>query len=292
MNEQRFFSYVLLKYAHEERDEALNVGLLLFDPHEEHAVFRAADDLARIECAFPDLPTAHLQRMLSGAQRLLEQRVVEGGLQMLQRFHAEWQNTLRASTVKSIRGTHIEAVADKLFARYVAPFRPAATAHIARVSPRDVTSWRVIHSLEARLKHKGLRKEEDFTFNTHLTGFTRNDKPVPVRFPLRVDRFKLFEGLEVNLSNEELTLDFARSVASKVEQTFRSDEPYRVAVAIRDRFNTDTGGFAEEIVSSEGRFDGRGPEVLRYSEPDQLYELLQRMQIGQLELNTGSPETE
>lgn len=284
MTEQRFFSYVLVKYADEERDEALNVGLIVFDPHTEHATFRAAEDLTRIKRAFPDLSVAQLERMLTGAHRMLKQRVSVGGLPVLERFHIEWQNTLRASPVKSIRGVHIETVTDKLFARYVAVPDRAAPLLTAQPAHRDVTSWRVVRSLEARLKHRGLRQEEDFTFNTRLTGRTSSSARVPVHFPLRVDRLKLFEGLEVNLSNEELTLDFARSIASKTEQTFRSEEPYQVAVAISDRFNTDTGRYAEEIIASEGRLDEAEPKVLRYSQPDQLYELLNRMQIGQLEL--------
>lgn len=283
MDDERFFSYVILKCADEERGEALNIGLVVLDSQSGNTVLRVADDLSRVERTLPNVPLAQLERALNRAHRALPQMLAEGGLPALQRLNEQWQNTLRASNVRSIQAKHIEAVSDKLFARYIAvPGRPAPPPQHAH--REVVTSRKVVNMLEVRLKRRGLRENEDFTFDNRLTGLTSSHSRVPVHYPLRVGRLKLFEGLDVNLSNEELTLDFARSVAQKAEQTFRSEEPYEIAVAIRDRYDTDTGRFAEEIVASGGRLDGVEPKVLRYSEPDELNELLNEMQIDQMEL--------
>lgn len=290
MNEKRFFSYVIVKCADEQRDEALNVGLIVFDPHTQHAVFRAADDLLRIERTLPGVAVAHVEQVLTRAFRVIPQQVIEGGLQALQRIHEEWQNTLRSSRVRSIRGAHIEAVADDLFTRYIAvPSRPPREV---QPTNREITSRVVVRSLESQLKQRKLQEDKDFTFNARLFGATSSNAKVPVHFPLRVHQFTLLDGLNVNLSNELLTLDFARSIAQKVEETFRAREEYRIGVAIRDRFDSPTGAYAEEIISSEGRLNGFGPVVKRYSDPEELQDFLDEMQVGQFplpfEANSGN----
>lgn len=266
--EDRWFSYILVRCADEYRDEHLNVGVLVYDPVSQAFIPRFEPNLERIERVLPHVRVAHLRMLMNSTSASMHQKYDGDGVMMLASANSEWQNLLRASTVRTVLGSYADQVADDLFNRYVRiqtaerpvlPAGPAAAAFSSRV---------VVRSLRSRLPKAGV-KPESVAENAQLTGLTKTAIPVPVWFPLQVRISTYMDGVEIH-EDPARDYDLARLAAQKVEQTLRAMPSSRVAVAIRDPGSTSLGEKVESIIEGDGQVDGAKPIVFRYSDASEL----------------------
>lgn len=185
----------------------------------------------------------------------------------------EWNGTVRLSHVRSILSDNIQEAAERLFARYIHSAREPVAAytapHEAPAGSDPLSSRVVVRSLETRLRRYGLDPGQDYTMGAKLTGLTRSELRVPVWYPLQVFNDIYLDGIEVK-EDETRTLDIARSIAQKVESTFRALEQAFVTVAVRDPERSSVGDWVEGIIRGDGSMNGSTPSVVRYADPKEL----------------------
>jgi hypothetical protein len=272
---ERFFSYVIVQCADEVREELLNVGVLVFDPLTHQLLPRFEQSLDRIDRILPHVRVKHLRALMGSTSASLP-RIADSGdvIAKLETAHVEWQNLLRASTLRSVAGFSAEDVADALFDRYVrihAPARSISSAGLSNTASWQFSSRRVVGSVRTRLERAGLKPEEDFLENAQFTGQTRGGIPVPVWYPLQVTRTTLLDGIAMK-GDEAHDYDLGRLAAQKVEQTLRSMPESRVAVVVRDGGDSSLGEKVESIIADDGSVGNASPIVFRYSQPSDLDE--------------------
>lgn len=278
---ERHLSYALLKCADEERDEALNVGLVLFD--DGKVVARVVESLTRIERTLPNVPIAHVRLLLTNAVDHLQASLRSAGIEALMLAHQEWNNTLRISRVRSILAESADEAADMLFERYVAAPLPAIPATPdtpsssgADAGPHRLSSKLVVRSLTSRLRQRRLQEGQHYRLGARFTGFTRSNVPVPVFFPIEAFGFIYFDGIDVNPAEEDRTLDIARAMTQKAEETFRAQDRAMVSIAVKDTEGSRLGAQVEEIIEGAEHIRGHVPLVRRYSNVSELDALLKQ----------------
>lgn len=69
------YGYVILRYIHDViREEALNVGVLLYSPDEKFVAFKAREDLSELKKIFPDFEAAKLKPYLSQLEKIFKEK--------------------------------------------------------------------------------------------------------------------------------------------------------------------------------------------------------------------------
>lgn len=277
MDTERFFSYAIIKCADDARDEALNVGVLAFDSLTSEVALRATTDYTRIEDCLPGVSVRHVQSLLAAAKQNLPDIVRESGVEALARAHDEWTSTLRISAVRSILGYELSSVTDQLFARYITVQRAPRPAPVRGV-PHTA---RVIRSVRTRLQRLGYEPGKDFRENAEIEGKTRSDYSVPVWYPLQVKDLIMVDAMEIHAMDERRTLDDARLIAQKVEQTLRANGATPIAVILKAAGAPELGEAAREIISSEGQVTRAGAHVYTYESGAELDAVARQLQLVQ-----------
>lgn len=278
MTRERYINYAIIKCADDQRDEALNVGLIVYDPSTEDVALRITNDFRRVESTLPNVPVRHAQLLLENAYESVREAIRESGVDALTRAHQEWTSVLRFSRVRSILAVDAGVAADNLFSRYVELHLHSASDTAA---PRRRRGSRVVRSVRTRLQRLGYEPVRDFTENAQIEGKTRSDLSVPVWYPLRLKDVILVDAMETHDSNERKTLDDARLIAQKIEQTLRATASSAISVIVRSREGNELGKMAREIISSEGAFNGTQPKVYTYSAAGELDTIARELQILQ-----------
>jgi hypothetical protein len=273
---ERFFSYVLVQCADEVREELLNVGVLVFDPQTNELLPRFEKNLERIERVLRNVRIKHLRAVMNSTSASLPRVIDRDAIELLESAHSDWQNLLRASSLRSIAGTSADRVADDLFDRYVRVHSTRQQLKASSPTMWQFSSRRVVNSVRTRLERSGLKPDEDFSENAELIGYTRGRVPVPVWYPLQVTRTTLVDGLAMQ-EDPAHDYDLARLAAQKVEQTLRSNPQSRIAVVVRDPGSSSLGEKVQSIIADDGRIGEAVPIVFRYSQPDDLDDLVREL---------------
>jgi hypothetical protein len=284
MLKEKYLNYALIQCADEERDESLNVGLVVFDADSGEVGYRLVDSFDRVHQTLPSIPVAHIRHVLSVAADHLATTLPEVGFEAFAASYRDTAGAVRVGRIRTLLSHSVEHAADDLYHRYV------GMAVVGRKEPRriesnspqvaydPVTSRRVIGTIRTRLRRRKLREGRDYRSDQSFFGLTKNHVQVPVFFPLEVGRtdapLRLYiDGIEVK-ADENRTLNDARALAQKSEETYRVLDRVRVVVAIRDNGDTETGQFAESIIAGDGAQGGLAPIVRRYTKPEELDDVL------------------
>lgn len=271
---ERYFGYLLVRCADEERDEELNVGVVVFDQERSKVECRFASSLDRVERNLPNVPLSHVRLLLEQAQETASDVLEEIGVEGLLALSHDPHGTIRFSSVRSISGKVLEHTAEDLLRRYVELPEPLTQRGSTGSTSSDphgnqVSSRRVISAVETRLKRRGLGEGREYHSNVILYGRTEGALRLPIRFPLRIGQRIYIDGLEVK-TDLERTLERSRSIAQKVLEAHRAEETARINVLIRDPWMGDDGKLAEAIVSEGAEAAGDLLTVQRYSAPDEI----------------------
>lgn len=69
------YGYIILKYIHDVlREEALNVGVLMYSPDEKFIAFKAREDLSELKKMFPDFEAAKLKPYLRQLEKIFKEK--------------------------------------------------------------------------------------------------------------------------------------------------------------------------------------------------------------------------
>lgn len=69
------YGYIILKYIHDIlREEALNVGVLMYSPDEKFIAFKAREDLSELKKMFPDFEAAKLKPYLRQLEKIFKEK--------------------------------------------------------------------------------------------------------------------------------------------------------------------------------------------------------------------------
>src|SRR5687767_9491953 len=99
MSARKYLSYALIRAADEQRDESLNVGVLVLDPSSHQVEIRITDDLSRVRRALPNVEVDHLGAYLGGLPDFFREQAAHLTPERLSKLAAEWGNGVRLSGV-------------------------------------------------------------------------------------------------------------------------------------------------------------------------------------------------
>lgn len=273
MEQLNYLSYALLRCVDEQRDEALNVGVVVLDPAHHAVQVRVAGDLRRVSRTLPNVPVQHLQRYLETVPGFFENQATRLTPSTLEELAREWGNGLRLSAVRVAEGPDPAVVADRLFRSYVetAPEElPAVKEPEGAVAVMGASSRRVVGMVVSRLRKRGFAPRRDYEQDARVTGRTRSDHEVPVWFPLLVQKTRLIDAIEVKGRDERRSIDAARLIATKTYEVLRAQKTYQVDVVVRESDSSALNEIVHNVLADEGRVDGRAPGVHWRSELDRL----------------------
>ena len=275
MQPERFFSYILIQCRDQERDESLNVGLVLFDAEQQTVAYRVTESFDRVQRTLPGVPVTHVRALLQNAADSVQRTVPALGVDGLTRAQEEWRGVIRASGLRTVLASNAERAADDLYNQYVAIPKPAPTEKQATEARpvEQVTARFVANGIRRRLVRNGLKEQRDFFSNVKTVGLTRGDMRVPVRYPIRLYQRLYIEAVDVK-PDEEQSLNIARAVAQKTEETLRANPDVQITVAVRDARFGHVGEMVAGIINGDGKLDGHGPTVARFSVFDELDEFV------------------
>ena len=267
MAKQQLVTYAIIRCNDERRDEAVNVGVVVLDPSVPHAEVRIANDLSRVTRMLPELKAPALRDHLNALPGYFAGIVRELTPARLGELAAEWSNTVRLSSVRSIAHPNVTQAADELFHRYVAAPHTAENASDVRGAEAfAATSKRVAKVVRSRLVKRGFEERRDFDVDARVTGKTRNQTEVPVWFPLRVKHSLLIDSMEI-VGNERRTVDSARLIAAKSDEVLRANG-YHVTVVVRPGEDDRLNELTQTLIMEEGSVSGRTPEVVWQKDVD------------------------
>ena len=227
---------------------------------------------------------AHVRHVLHAAADHLGESLPEIGFEKFVASYQDMAGPVRLGRVRTLLSQSVEQAAGELYHRYVETEivgrkQPARIeSSTPQVAHDPVTSRRVIGTIRTRLRRRNLKEGRDYRNDRSFFGMTKTHVQVPVFFPLEVGRegapMRLYiDAIEVR-ADVNRTLNDARALAQKSEETYRVVEDARVVVAIRDNGDTETGQFAESIIEGDGAQGGLAPLVSRYTRPEQLDDVL------------------
>jgi hypothetical protein len=286
MTTRKYLSYALIRVADEQRDEALNVGVLVLDPASRELGVRVTEDLSRVRRALPNVEINHLQAYLEGLPDFFREQANDLTPERLTKLSAEWGNGVRLSGVRSIAGHQAQSVVDDLFLRYVdivegAPVQTSAEFPAIQAA----TSLRTARAVASKLRDRGFRAGHDYETDARVIGRTARQTEVPVWFPLRFSKRLLIDSMDVRPADERRTVDNARLIASKTDEVLRV-EGHSVAVVVREAEDEHLNQLVRSLLIEEGTIGERGPEIHSYSQVDSFVDRLPHPQ-GRLELPPG-----
>lgn len=268
-----FYSYALVRCADAKRDEHLNVGVVVVDQEGKTVLWRFDKDLKRVAAAFPTLPVQHVRSALGEAGEAFERMVMSDGIRSLEDAGTQWQNLLRVSPVRSIRAEDAGAALLQTFMRYVAPPKDPLSADAVDRPPRTTTytSGALVRSMKVRLKRRGLLEWEHYEVDAQIQGYTRDQRPVPVWYPIKVKDSKLFDAFEASDAARQTAWDAARLMSQKSQETLRDEGRYSVTVTIRGRGRKSELPYElAALLQEEGAVNGYRPTVDVIRDVDEL----------------------
>jgi hypothetical protein len=269
---ERHFGYFLVQCADEERDESLNVGVVVFDAEGQHVRCRIADSLDRIERTLPNVPVPHVRAILSGAEEHATEALSRFGVEGLAELTEKQRfGTVRFSPLRSILARHIDQVSRELLQRYVeVPPRYSGARDASGGSDQagQYTSRRVISAVETRLQRLRLVPGSDYKRDVTLFTNSESALKIPVWFPIVVGDRLFLDGLDIK-PDLNRTLDGSRAIAQKLLEAHRAKENAQLTVFIRDPEMGKTGDLAEAVIH-DALAGEEYATVRRYSRPDDL----------------------
>lgn len=270
MSRERYFSYAIVRCADEQRDEALNVGVIVYDADSQQVTVRFADNLTRVRRTLPGVSVPHLRVVLAGVEDHLQRLILKEGPRALSCAHHQWQNVLRISPVRSLLATNIHDVSQALYRRYVAaPERlkhGTATSEPTRSAP---TSMRLVRSLAVRLRRRGV-DPVDMVPDAEVQGLTSSGIRVPVWFPLALRTQLFFDAIDIKTTDERGAFDAARLMGQKAEETLRARAGSVVSVTVRESHPSGLGERISKVIEHEGAVGGVRPLVHLIHSVDEL----------------------
>jgi hypothetical protein len=286
MSPRKHLTYSLIRCADEQREECLNVGVLVLDAVSHNVSVRVTDDLSRVKRALPNVSVDHLAEYLEGLPAFFHERSEGLTPEGLKALIAEWGNGIRLSGVRTIAGEEAGNVAEDLFERFVEVPQVTANANVSLdILPliHAASSRYTARAVAARLRKRGFEAGRDFETDAKVIGRTARQTEVPVWFPLRVSRGLLIDAMDVRPHEERRTIDSARLIASKTDEVLRANG-HRVAVVVREGDDDHLNTLVRSLLIDEGTIGGRGPEVHSYSRID---DFVAQLPHAQLDLPSG-----
>lgn len=274
---EKYFGYLLLQAADEQRGECLNVGVLVFDRDGSDLVCRTTGSLDRIERNLPNIPIHHLRILLDQAESSASDALAHLGPQGIAELSERSSGALRFTQPRSILARHMVATADDLLRRYVE--MPEKQQTVAAASTSGASDWteqgggtssrRVIRAIRTRLARYDFQEGRDYETAVTVEAKTESNLTVPVWFPLRIRKRLYVDGMDVKMDLNK-TADISRVIGQKVAEAHRARPNAEISVFIRDQGEDGAGEMAEAVIRDGA---GRGGEVLvvsRYSHSKEL----------------------
>lgn len=174
--ELRPYEYFLIRIAPDPiRNEYLNIGVALYDPHGSFAAVRLVADFQRVRCLFPNFDVTDLQ----GLENDLMEHLRSSGPHWLSRqYLLDWAqecfaHTLQLTPPNAVLTRDPAAELEELYRRYAAP-PPAPSAENLRRGPRRL----VLRQLQQIFEQERLK--EYLRRNLRVSDLTPD--PDPFRF--------------------------------------------------------------------------------------------------------------
>jgi hypothetical protein len=155
--DRRYFFYSVVQYVHDRREERLNVGVVVHDPHTSRVIPRVSANRAtrRIKSLYPDVDRTGLQLYLEDLVRTIPfdsrvRKALESNTSPLDVLEDEWNHIVQFSPARVIPATDAAAAIRALTLQYLDE-RPRTTEREAvgavertRIRTRDAIA-RVLH---------------------------------------------------------------------------------------------------------------------------------------------------